>query len=258
VGRLMAEPSRADRAVSFANTAELYEYGRPTYPLDLLAELFEAFGVERPRILDLAAGTGKLTRSLVPYGPVIAVEPLDEMRAQLERAVPEATALRGAAEAIPLEDSSVDVVFAAQAFHWFDQTRANPEIARVLVEGGHLVAMWNEEKPVEWITRLNRLMSHGQVHEVQSVRRAWWKSSFQREPWFTEPVVRTGSMVLSTTKQQVLANMESHSFLSVRAPADRQPVLDEIRELMADFPDPFDIAYNTEAYWCRKLPQPPS
>ena len=95
-------------------------------------------------MLDLGAGTGKLTRVLARrYARVTAVEPLDGMRGILERVVPDVEALPGSAEQIPLDDASVDAVFAAQAFHWFDHERAVPEIARVLRPGGILALVWN-------------------------------------------------------------------------------------------------------------------
>ena len=96
-------------------------------------------------VLDLAAGTGKLTRQLVPrFARVIAVEPLDGMRAQLERVVPGAEALVGTAESIPLDDDCVDAVFVAEAFHWFGTSAALDEIARVLRPGGTLAVLFNE------------------------------------------------------------------------------------------------------------------
>ena len=113
-----------NRELSFDRVADEYERTRPTYPpevLDLLPLQDDA------AVLDLGAGTGKLTRVLAArYRDVTAVEPLGNMRALLERVVPEVTALPGSAERIPLDDSSVDAVFAAQAFHWFDKQLALP------------------------------------------------------------------------------------------------------------------------------------
>ena len=128
---------------SFGSAAADYELGRPGWPVDAV----DAPGVPREStVLDLAAGTGKLTRVLVErFDRVIAVEPLDGMRAVLEELVPEAEALGGEAESIPLEDASVDAVFVAEAFHWFGgDTAAVAEIARVLRPAGTLVLMWNE------------------------------------------------------------------------------------------------------------------
>jgi SAM-dependent methyltransferase len=130
-----------DPARSFDLAAEAYEATRPSYPKEVLDHVPVSTGAT---VLDLGAGTGKLTRVLVRhYAHVIAVEPLDGMRGMLERVVPEAEALPGSAEGIPLDDASVDAVFAAQAFHWFDHDRAIPEIARVLRPGGVLALVWN-------------------------------------------------------------------------------------------------------------------
>lgn len=133
---------------SFDRAAEEYESGRPGWPdavLDVVPVPPDA------TVLDLAAGTGKLTRVLARrFRKVIAVEPLDGMRAILEREVPSAESLAGRAEAIPCADASVDAVYVAQAFHWFANDEAVAEIARVLRRGGVLVAMWqqvDEDRP---------------------------------------------------------------------------------------------------------------
>jgi len=138
----LADLESIEPARSFDRAAVEYEQARPGYPegvLDLLP--LEA----NATVLDLGAGTGKLTRVLTSrYARVIAVEPLDGMRAILERVVPAAESLAGTAEAIPLPDASVDAVFAAQAFHWFANDDAIAEIARVLRPAGVLCVIWNE------------------------------------------------------------------------------------------------------------------
>lgn len=131
-----------DPARSFEHVAADYEAARPSYP----EEVLDVLPLERDAtVLDLGAGTGKLTRVLVRrYRRVIAVEPLDGMRAILERVVPEAESLGGTAEQIPLPDESVDGVFAATAFHWFAHEAAIAEIARVLRPGGTFAVVWND------------------------------------------------------------------------------------------------------------------
>jgi ubiquinone/menaquinone biosynthesis C-methylase UbiE len=144
-----SKQERRERAASFGGVADVYERSRPGYPEDAVRWLA---GEEPCDVVDLGAGTGKLTRSLAGLGHrVTAVEPLPEMLAQLRRAVPVATAVVGGAEAIPLPDESADVVTVAQAFHWFDQGPALIEIARVLRAGGHVALVWNvrdESDPV--------------------------------------------------------------------------------------------------------------
>lgn len=131
-----------DPARSFDRAAVQYERARPGYPPALLDLLPLGPDAE---VLDLAAGTGKLTRILVErYRRVIAVEPLDGMRAILEQVVPAAESMPGWAESIPVPDGSVDGVFAAQAFHWFRNDDAVAEIGRVLRPGGVLCLAWNE------------------------------------------------------------------------------------------------------------------
>lgn len=118
-----------------------YEHGRPGWP----AEVVDVAGVPfSADVLDLGAGTGKLTRLLATaFASVVAVEPADAMRRLLVELCPGVDALAGSAEAIPLPDAAVDAVFVGQAFHAFDHERAVPEIARVLRPGGAVVLLWN-------------------------------------------------------------------------------------------------------------------
>lgn len=143
------------RAASFGSVADAYERARPGYPLDTVLWLLGSCR----RVLDLGAGTGKLTRQLVEAGfDVVAVEPSAEMIEQLRAVVPETESHAGTAEAIPLPDDHVDAVVAAQAFHWFDAPVALTEIARVLMSGGTLGLLWNIPDPeASWITRLSPL-----------------------------------------------------------------------------------------------------
>jgi SAM-dependent methyltransferase len=146
---------RRERAASFAGVADVYERARPGYPEDAVRWLA---GEEPFDVVDLGAGTGKLTRSLAALGHrVTAVEPLPAMLEQLRVAVPDATAVEGYAEAIPLPARSADVVTVAQAFHWFDHDPALIEIARVLRPGGSIALVWNvREESEEWVETLNQ------------------------------------------------------------------------------------------------------
>ncbi len=151
---------RDARAASFGPTAAAYARARPGYPVSAVDWLLPSGAA---RVLDLGAGTGKLTTALVARGlEVVALDPSRPMLAELRRACPSAEALEGRAEAIPLADGSVDAVVVAQAWHWFDAERAAVEIARVLRPGGTLGLVWNtRDKTVEWVTRFERVVDCG-------------------------------------------------------------------------------------------------
>jgi len=142
---------------SFGAAATAYAEHRPDY-----AQAAVRWALERApglRVLDLGAGTGKLTGTLVGLGvEVVAVEPDPAMLAELRRALPAVRALPGSAESVPLPDASVDAVLAGNAMHWFDMDVAGPELARVLVPAGILSGLWNVfDDRVDWVAGLERV-----------------------------------------------------------------------------------------------------
>lgn len=145
-----------DAALSFATVADAYDRARPTYPVEATRWLV---GYDRATVLELGAGTGKLTEQLLASGHrVLATDPLPQMLRHLVARLPHVPALLATAERIPLRARSVDAVVGAQAFHWFDPGRALPEIARVLRPGGHLALAWNlRDDRVPWVKRLGAL-----------------------------------------------------------------------------------------------------
>ena len=157
---------RRRQASSFGAVAAAYERGRPPYPPEAVDWLLPAGA---SRVLDLGAGTGKLTRQLRDRGlDVIAVEPSEGMREQLARAVPGVPVHAGSAEEIPLPDHSVDAVLVAQAWHWVDRSRAVPEAARVLVPGGRLGLVWNiRDEREDWVAELGRILHDPGDHHRQ-------------------------------------------------------------------------------------------
>ena len=148
---------------SFGAAATAYAEHRPDY-----AQAAVRWAVEPApgsRVLDLGAGTGKLTAVLAALGAdVIAVEPDPAMLAELRRALPDVRALPGSAEAVPLPDASVDAVLAGHCLHWFDMDVAGPELARVLVPGGILAGLWNVmDDRVGWVAGLGRVSGSAAV-----------------------------------------------------------------------------------------------
>jgi SAM-dependent methyltransferase len=150
--------SRAERSGSFGAIAEDYDRLRPR-PADEAVDWLVPAGCQVA--VDVAAGTGLLTRALAARVPeVIAVEPDDRMRAVLAERTPEVRALAGYGESIPLSDESADAVFVSSAWHWMDEPRAIPEIARVLRPGGRFGLIWtSRDREVEWVRELDLLRS---------------------------------------------------------------------------------------------------
>ncbi|MUM16374.1 class I SAM-dependent methyltransferase [Mycobacterium sp. CBMA271] len=149
--------AQAERSLSFGSQAAAYERGRPSYPPEAIDWLLPAGARD---VLDLGAGTGKLTTRLVERGlNVIAVDPLAEMLEVLSQSLPDTPALLGTAEEIPLPDNSVDAVLVAQAWHWVDPERAIPEVARVLRPGGRLGLIWNtRDERLGWVADLGKII----------------------------------------------------------------------------------------------------
>jgi SAM-dependent methyltransferase len=222
------ERQRAEQAASFGAAAALYEQARPSYPDEAVEWLLPA---TKGRVLDLGAGTGKLTRQLVAKGwDVVAVEPSAGMREQLRRSAPSARALEGSAEDIPLDDATVDVVLVAQAWHWVDVDRAVPEVARVLVPGGRLGLVWNKrDERQDWVAQLSRAITGpGETTE---------REAFPAGPPF-EPFERLDvEWAQHLAPETLLDLVASRSYVITSSEPERQRTLDNVRALLARHPD---------------------
>ncbi|MBY8880324.1 class I SAM-dependent methyltransferase [Actinacidiphila acidipaludis] len=252
---------RARRASSFGAEAAAYAEHRPDYPRDgvnwALAPVLSAPGPTAGTaldILDLGAGTGKLTAVLTGLGHrVTAVEPDPAMLGELRVRVPEVRALPGGAEDIPLPDASVDAVLVGQAFHWFDQEKALPEIARVLRPGGVLAALWNsDDDRVGWIAELGRISS-SRVSFVE------WPTThgITAHPAFS-PVESTHvPHFQQRTAESLVANVATHSSILLLEPRERDEVLDRVREFLASRADTasgsFDFPMVTRVERCVRV-----
>ena len=165
----MSEREPGAAGLSFGGVADEYDRARPSYLPESAAWLT---GDRRATVLELGAGSGLLTEQLTALGHrVIATDPLAQMLGHLVRRAPAAAAVRATAEAIPVHSQSVDVVVAAQAFHWFDPVRSLPEAARVLRPGGHVALTWNlRDERIPWVRRLGRLIGSDE-HESDPTHR---------------------------------------------------------------------------------------
>lgn len=222
------------RARSFDGVADAYRRARPTYTPAVVAWVLEI--APGRRVVDLAAGTGKLTQVLVSEGTdVVAVEPLDRMRAALEETVPGVRALAGTAEQIPLPDAAADAVFVAQAFHWFDAPRALDEIARVLVPGGAVGLLSNvRDDRVAWVAELTRALG-GAGDVLRGSRDLADEPS--RHPRFAGVERREFPNPERFDRARLVEWARSTSSIATLAPAERDAALDRIGRLADEHPD---------------------
>jgi SAM-dependent methyltransferase len=235
-------------AAGFGSAAGLYERARPSYPEDAVAWIVERAGLRPGRtVVDVGAGTGKLTRLLVPSGArVIAAEPVAEMRAKLEEAEPRAEAVDATAEELPLADGAADAVTAAQSFHWFDHDRALPELHRVLRPGGLLVLVWNMrdttdplQRAVEDVLRPLRTVPYAEDP-------GGWRAALADSPLFGAAEKRRFRNVQPTSVDGLVERFASTSFVAAMAEDERASLLARLRELAAGREEPFDFRYVTE------------
>lgn len=261
----MREPAVRDalfarRASSFGAAAAAYAEHRPDYPAEAVAWALAPAGRGPLHVLDLAAGTGKLSQALVALGHrVSAVEPDEAMLAELRRHLPDVTAQSGSAESIPLPDGSVDAVVAGQALHWFDQEQALPEIARVLRPGGVFAALSNaDDDRVPWVAELGRA-EFGQA-TMSPVSVNYWRSHPPRaiapHPSFTPAVIEDFPNTQRRTADSLVATVSTHSHMLVLEPAEQEEVRARMREFLAAHPvtsaGEFDLPLVTRVQRCER------
>ena len=234
----------SERARSFETVAAEYERHRPGYPEEALHWAAEQLGLETgARVLDVGAGTGKLTRGLAALGlDVVAVEPGAPMLEQLRGAVPEAEALAGAAESLPLSDASIAAAFAGQAYHWFDREQAMPELHRVIRAGGGLTLLWNwwdERDPLQ--RELGAIVGY-------AGHRPYADEALPGAPWFRE----VGRTVVESAQESSPDGVTSHlattsMFLTMDAD-ERERRLAEVRGVASRYGDRFSMPRRTYVF----------
>lgn len=242
---------------AFGRAAQEYELGRPEWPGELIDRVVAALEVRREAtVLDLGAGTGKLTRALVArFAHVYAVEPDDAMRAVLEEVVPDAEAFAGNAAAIPLGDESVDAVFSAEAFHWFATRTTLDEIARVLRPRGGLAILWNiptedsePELSEEAEAVIEEAFRRGGSPGLPRVLSGQWRLPFDGAP-FEELGEDEVERDIVSDREGWIANLLSVSSIAGQPDEDRAAFAERVRELCPE--GEYRRRFRTVAYWTR-------
>lgn len=247
-----ASRSRAARASSFARVAEEYERGRPGYPREAIQWLL---GRQPLDVLDLGAGTGKLTAALLDAGHrVTAVEPLAEMRAILTARLAQAHTLEGTAEQLPLQDASVDAVAVGAAFHWFEQEAAQTEIARVLRAPGVLGLLGNGfDTSTRWVAHLREILGPPALE-----RPGHWPSGEDLGRRFAEVEEREFRYEQRVERTSLRDLAISRSSLAIMPPSERESVLSAIDRLWESEPELVGrretmLLWRTRVRRCRRL-----
>jgi SAM-dependent methyltransferase len=242
---------------AFGRAAREYELGRPEWPEELIDRVVAGLELDRDAaVLDLGAGTGKLTRALVPrFARVFAVEPDDAMRAVLEEVVPSAEALPAEARATPLAADSVDAVFSAEAFHWFATRATLDEIARVLRPRGGLAIFWNipQEEMEPKLTKeaealIDEAFRRGGAPGLPRVLSGAWREPFADAP-FEELHEDEVERDIVSDREGWIANLLSVSSIAVQPEEDRRAFAERLRELSRE--GEYRRRFRTVAYWTR-------
>jgi SAM-dependent methyltransferase len=223
-------PIHSAAAVGFGRGAGAYERGRPGYPEAAVDRLVAA--LPGRRVVDLAAGTGKLTRALVARGcDVVAVEPVAEMRALIE---PPAVAVDGVAEATGLPSAGANAVTVAQAFHWFDGPRALAEIHRVLRPGGLLALLWNRRDTSDELQRRITDLLEPYRGAVPAHRDGAWRAAVEDSALFGPLREETFANEQAVDAEGLADRVGSISFVAAMADEARAALLGEVRALASD------------------------
>jgi SAM-dependent methyltransferase len=247
-------------AAGFSDAAD-YEAARPSYPPDAVAWFVENLRIAPgAHVLDLAAGTGKLTRLLAPAGAhLVAAEPVAGMRDLFRASVPGVPVLACTAEQLAFRDASLDAVTVAQAFHWFDHDRALAELARVVRPGGRVGLVWNaRDRSVEWVHGVWSIMDRVEKKAPWRDHDNWRDSAFREMPGFGPLHEGEFRHTHTVTPEAMVQRVASVSHVAVLPDTERAVVLDEVRTLLATHPDTagradLDVPYRVDSFWFQRV-----
>jgi SAM-dependent methyltransferase len=229
----------------------LYDAARPSYPDDSIDYFVSVFGLDQSKhVLDLGAGSGIFSRQIRPYvGKVTAVEPSASMRESFRSASFDMEILDGSDVSIPMGDDTVDAVFVAQAFHWFDAPRALEEIHRVLVERGLLGLIWNErDETVEWVSALSHAMQWDTRQPYETGKD--FSEVIASGPFTqVERVFFRHSQLLS--REGLLQRVLTTSYITTMEQAERDQLIASVQRVTDQLAEPIALPYVTTAYSAR-------
>lgn len=246
-------------AEGFTQGAQAYARARPDYPEETLAWLTETVGLAPgTSALEVGAGTGKFTERLLQTGAsILALEPVEAMRAQLQSRYPAVTVRQGLAECLPLEDESFDAIICAQAFHWFARSEVLDEFARVLKPNGSVGLIWNvRDESVEWVRQLGDLWREGEVGLPRYTPELM-------DALFPHP--KFGPLETASAHHQhtgpaeivVVERMRSTSFIASMPQPEQERLLERARAVLANAPEVqggehLSFPYRTVMYSARR------
>ncbi|UJP12021.2 class I SAM-dependent methyltransferase [Microbacterium elymi] len=246
--------TREEMSRSFGAAADAYDTGRPEYPAEAVEWLLEPVRADarRPRVADVGAGTGKLTRPLVEAdAEVVAIDPDAEMLERLRQSVPGVPTFVGTGEALPLPDAGLDAVVFGQAWHWVDPTAASTEAGRVLRPGGVLGLIWNvRDESTAWVAEMSAIM-HGSAAEAMLAAGG---------PTIASPLgeaeERTWSWKRPMTRATLGDMVHSRSYIITAASGERERIDRELEALFdrigAVDGAVIDLPYQTKAFRSRR------
>ncbi len=238
-------------ADAFDSSADAYDRGRPGYPDDAIREMARYCALSyTSTILDVGAGTGKLTSQLSALHPrVVAVEPMPGMRRILAGQLPTVDVLDGVAERIPMPDHSVDLVTAAQAFHWFRPYQATAEFHRVLRTGGAVALLWNRRDMEQPLQRAIHAIVTAYRGNVPGDGSDDWKAAFRE--LFTPLEETSFANLQMVDRDSLVARVMSFSYIAALAPSEHDSIARRLRAEAASLPEVFPLSYTTSLFMCR-------
>jgi len=244
----------------FSTAAGAYAHGRPDYPAALKTWFKETLGITPgSTVVDLGAGTGKFTRLLKSSDiDLVAVEPIEAMRAEFAKHLPDVRIIAGTAESIPLESGSAQALVCAQAFHWFSTEAALAEIHRVLQPNGRLGLIWNvRDESVDWMAAITNILSPYEG-DTPRFRTGNWRLPFNGRHFSSPELTRFPYTQVGSAQEVIIERFMSVSFIATLPPAEKAKVVEQLQALIQSHPalrgrETIEVPYQTEAYVCRRL-----